>query len=53
MENAVHAGIVKGYGGDFRPGDPITREELACILVNALGQQDEALADMSAKTRLH
>ena len=50
VENAVYAGIVKGYGGDFRPGDPITREELACILVTALGQQKEALASASTKT---
>ena len=51
VENAVYAGIVKGYGNSaFKPNDPVTREELANILVNALGKQDEAGASMGAKT---
>ncbi len=51
VEAAVYAGIVKGYGDTtFRPGNHITREELACGLVQAMGQQDEAEASMSAKT---
>ncbi len=51
VESAVYAGIVKGYGNDqFAPNKPITREELAVILVNALGKQAEAMANMNAKT---
>ncbi len=51
VETAVYAGIAKGFGdGTFRPESNITREELACVLVQALGQQDEAMADMSGKT---
>jgi len=51
VESSVYAGIAKGYGnGAFRPDANITREELACVLVNALGQQNEAMADMNAKT---
>ena len=51
VENAVYAGIVKGYdNGLFKPNAPITREELADILVNALGKQDEAGASASART---
>ncbi len=50
VERAAQAGIVKGSGSVFSPNDPITREQLACILVNALGKQDEAQAGMSGKT---
>jgi kumamolisin len=51
VENAVYAGDVKGYGNSaFKPDDPITREELANILVNALGKQGEARASMSVRT---
>ena len=51
VENAVYAGIVKGYGNSaFKPDDPITREEMANILVNVLGKQDEAGASMDVKT---
>src|SRR5208337_151700 len=49
--NTVYAGIVKGDGnGAFKPDDPITREAVAVILVNALGKQGEAGASMSIKT---
>jgi hypothetical protein len=50
VEDAVYAGMVKGYNDSFAPGDPVTREELAVILVNALGKQDEARADNNNKT---
>jgi hypothetical protein len=49
VETAVYAGIAKGYGdGAFRPNAPISRQEMACILVQALGKSQ--LADASAKT---
>ena len=45
VEKAVYAGIIKGYGNStFKPDDPITREDMAVILVNALGKQEEAAA---------
>ncbi len=50
VESAVHAGIIKGFGGDFKPNTPITREQMATILVNALNEQDQARAIMSVKT---
>jgi hypothetical protein len=51
VESAVYVRIAKGYSDDtFRPDSNITRQELACVLVQALGQQDEAMADMTAKT---
>jgi hypothetical protein len=51
VERAVYAGIIKGYGNSvFGPNDPITREDLAIILVNALGKQGEAGASISVKT---
>jgi hypothetical protein len=43
VEAAVYAGILKGRGhGDFEPNAPVTREELAVIVVRALGEADEA-----------
>ncbi len=51
VENVFHAGIVKGYANkSFGPGNHITREELACILVQALGKQTEAKAAMTGAT---
>ena len=48
VETAVHAGIAKGYGdGAFHPEAPISRQEIACILVQALGKSQ--LADANAK----
>ena len=32
---AYDAGLIQGYAGYFRPNDPITREELAAIIVRA------------------
>lgn len=42
VETAVRYGLVKGQGGRFRPGDPITREEMAAMVVRALGLGEEA-----------
>jgi YVTN family beta-propeller protein len=50
VETAVYAGIAKGYGNTFKPDDPITREEISAILVNALGKRDEAMASMNERT---
>ena len=50
VEDAVYAGIVKGYGSAFKPDDPITREEMAVILVNALNEQDQAKSSMNSGT---
>lgn len=50
VENAVHAGIIKGYGQRFNPHQEINREELAAILINALGKNGAASAGMDSKT---
>ncbi len=50
VEDAVHAGIVKGYGSAFKPDDPITREEMAVILVKALNEQGQAGSSMNSAT---
>ncbi len=50
VESAVYVGIIKGYGQSFNPNQAITREELAAILVNAMGEQDGAKAAMSVQT---
>jgi hypothetical protein len=51
VESAVYAGIANGEGdSSFSPGKPVTREEMAVILVNALGKQNEAKTSMGAQT---
>jgi len=51
VEAAAKAGLVKGYEkGEFRPNAKITRQEIAAILVRALGKQDAAAASANAKT---
>ncbi|GIM45636.1 hypothetical protein DNHGIG_11850 [Collibacillus ludicampi] len=35
IEAVAQAGLMAGYKGTFRPNDPITREEMAAILVHA------------------
>jgi len=50
VEDAVYAGIVKGYGGAFKPDDPVTREEMAVILVKALDEQGQAGSSMNSGT---
>jgi hypothetical protein len=48
VDTAVYAGIVKGYGdGTFHPNTPISRQEMACVLVQALGKSQ--LADSNSK----
>lgn len=42
VEAAVRNGAVINARGEFRPNDPITREELAVMLVRALGYNDIA-----------
>jgi hypothetical protein len=51
VESAVYAGIVKGYGdGTFQPNAPISRQEIACVLVQAMGKAGVAQAMMNAQT---
>ncbi len=43
VEAAVKAGYIKGYGnGKFGPADPITREQLATLMVRVLGLEGQA-----------
>jgi len=49
--SAVYAGITKGYVDNmFRPDGLITRQEIAVILVNALGKAEAAQAMMGTRT---
>ncbi len=50
VASAVYYGIVKGDGQAFHPGQAITREEVAAMLVNAMGKQDEAKSDLNEQT---
>jgi hypothetical protein len=50
VESAVYDGIANGEGNSFFPNKQIAREEMAVILVNALGKQNEAKASMGAQT---
>lgn len=47
LENAVNNGLLTGYEtGEIKPYDPITRAQMAAIIVRAMGA--EAKADISA-----
>lgn len=51
VQAAAGAGIVKGYdNGKFLPDQNISREEMAVILVNALGKREEALSRAGDET---
>ena len=52
VETAVSAGIAKGYGdGIFHPNAPISRQEIACVLVQALGKSQLADSNAQAATK--
>ncbi|HAG08223.1 MAG TPA: hypothetical protein DCK87_01465, partial [Desulfotomaculum sp.] len=51
VEAAAKAGLVKGSGGKFRPNDYISRQEIAVILVRAMGKESEALAKAGQTTK--
>ncbi|THF79509.1 S-layer homology domain-containing protein [Cohnella fermenti] len=44
VNTASEAGFISGYKGAFLPNDSITREQMASILVKALGVKDAAAA---------
>jgi hypothetical protein len=51
VKTAVYAGIAKGYGdGTFHPDAPFSRQEMACVLVQAMDKQSEAQSNMNHKT---
>lgn len=51
VETATQAGLVMGDGkGKFRPNDQISRQEIAIILVRAMGMQNEAAAKAQEMT---
>jgi hypothetical protein len=52
VETSVYAGIFKGYGdGTFHPNAPISRQEIACVLVQALRKSQLADANAQAVTK--
>ena len=52
VETAVYAGIAKGYGdGTFHPNAPISRQEIACVLIQALGKSQLAETNAQAVTK--
>ncbi|HWI61917.1 MAG TPA: S-layer homology domain-containing protein, partial [Symbiobacteriaceae bacterium] len=46
---AAKAGLIQGSEGRFRPGDAITRQEMAVILSRALGLRGQAVAPTAAE----
>lgn len=49
VQAAAKADLVKGYpGNEFRPESPITREEMAAMLVRALGPKKESFPPVAA-----
>ncbi len=52
VETAVYAGIAKGYGdGTFRPNAPVSRQEMACVLIQAIGKSKLADSNVKDATR--
>lgn len=47
VEKVYQRGIMSGQGGYFSPNRAVTREELAEVLVKALGKQSEAQSNMN------
>lgn len=47
---AADAGLMEGSGGMLRPGDPITREEMAKIVVNAYAYRGKTLPEAGVET---
>ncbi|MGI6684950.1 MAG: S-layer homology domain-containing protein [Bacillota bacterium] len=41
VQIAAEYGIVKGNNGKFRPGDPVTREEISTMINRLLGQETD------------
>jgi len=52
VEAAAKAGLIKGYKGEFRPNDQITRQEMVAIMIRAAGKESEALAKAQEKIEL-
>ncbi|PWW04760.1 prenyltransferase/squalene oxidase-like repeat protein [Paenibacillus cellulosilyticus] len=44
VEAAYKAGFITGYNGEFKPNDTVTREQMAVMIVRALGIDEEAYA---------
>lgn len=42
VEAAYKAGFITGYNGEFKPNDTITREQMAVMIVRALGIEETA-----------
>lgn len=51
IQAAAKAGLSKGYDtGEFRPDAQITRQEMAVILIRAMGKEKEAMANAEKTT---
>ncbi len=48
VETAARHGLVQGYGGRFRPDDPVTREEMTAMVLRAMGLEAAARAAANA-----
>lgn len=44
VEAAYQAGFITGYNGEFKPNDTITREQMAVMIVRALGIDEEMIS---------
>ncbi|MEN6391409.1 MAG: cadherin-like beta sandwich domain-containing protein [Syntrophomonas sp.] len=53
VEKSYQRGIISGQGGYFNPNRAATREEVAEVLVKALGKQSEAESNMYENTSFY
>ncbi len=44
VETAARLGLIQGFGGRFRPDDSVTRQEMAVLILRALGLTEQAAA---------
>jgi hypothetical protein len=49
VESAAHAGIIRGDGAKFYPDRPLEREQLAVMVIKALGEDVDADADVHSQ----
>jgi hypothetical protein len=47
VETAARLGLVQGADGQFRPNDPVSRQEMAIMLLRAMGESGLAQGDAS------
>ncbi|ONI40676.1 hypothetical protein AN640_08455 [Candidatus Epulonipiscium fishelsonii] len=51
IETVMHFGLMNDYGNEFKPKQPITREEVAYAIVQAFGMNREYITRINSSTK--